>query len=329
MPENFFYIDLESVKDDRIVNYNFIQRNNAPSRAQRLLIKNDILFSGVRPYQHNNAVFLFENGKYVASTGFIQIRYKFPFFLLGYFSNDRFSRAVNIRSTGSSYPAINSYDLSRIKIFVPSEEEQSDISKLIIVINKKINNLESKISTLKKYKKGLIKFLSKESAQFIKIKDIVDICDKTGLQSSNGKDIGKYVFFINSTNDEFKRTDTYTFDGEHLVLNTGGQAFTSYINGKFSAMSDCLILKPKRNAMSLYVWLKSNEEKINAIGFQGTGLKHLDQSWLFRQNITLSKFSEEILFNLMGATNILIEKQKIRLDILCSVKQYLLSNLFI
>ena len=182
---------------------------------------------------------------------------------------------------------------------------------------------------LKKYKKGLIKFLSKESAQFIKIKDIVDICDKTGLQSSNGKDIGKYVFFINSTNDEFKRTDTYTFDGEHLVLNTGGQAFTSYINGKFSAMSDCLILKPKRNAMSLYVWLKSNEEKINAIGFQGTGLKHLDQSWLFRQNITLSKFSEEILFNLMGATNILIEKQKIRLDILCSVKQYLLSNLFI
>ena len=138
LPENFFYIDLESVKDDRIVNYNFIQRNNAPSRAQRLLIKNDILFSGVRPYQHNNAVFLFENGKYVASTGFIQIRYKFPFFLLGYFSNDRFSRAVNIRSTGSSYPAINSYDLSRIKIFVPSEEEQSDISKLIIVINKKM-----------------------------------------------------------------------------------------------------------------------------------------------------------------------------------------------
>ena len=163
LPENFFYIDLESVKDDRIVNYNFIQRNNAPSRAQRLLIKNDILFSGVRPYQHNNAVFLFENGKYVASTGFIQIRYKFPFFLLGYFSNDRFSRAVNIRSTGSSYPAINSYDLSRIKIFVPSEEEQSDISKLIIVINKKINNLESKISTLKKYKKGLSKIAIKDS----------------------------------------------------------------------------------------------------------------------------------------------------------------------
>lgn len=137
------------------------------------------------------------------------------------------------------------------------------------------------------------------------------------------------MFFINSTNDEFKRTDTYTFDGEYLVLNTGGQAFTSYINGKFSAMSDCLILKPKRNTMSLFLWLKANEEKINAIGFQGTGLKHLDQSWLLRQNITLSKFSEKILLNLMGATNNLIEKQKIRLDILGSAKQYLLSNLFI
>ena len=35
--------------------------------------------------------------------------------------------------------------------------------------------------------------------------------------------------------------DDYIFDGEYLILNTGGTAFTNYVNGKFSAMSDCLV----------------------------------------------------------------------------------------
>ena len=78
----------------------------------------------------------------------------------------------------------------------------------------------------------------------------------------------------------------YIFDGEYLILNTGGTAFTNYVNGKFSAMSDCLVVKPNSEySITIYYWLKAVEKWINEVGFQGTGLKHLDINWLLRQKV--------------------------------------------
>lgn len=73
LPENFIYIDLESVVKGKLLKQNFISKYEAPSRAQRVLKKNDILFQMVRPYQMNNLFFEFD-GDYVASTGYAQIR---------------------------------------------------------------------------------------------------------------------------------------------------------------------------------------------------------------------------------------------------------------
>lgn len=74
---NFVYIDLESVNKGLIVgSLKEIQKDDAPSRAQRVLKNNDILFQSVRPYQKNNLLFnqYISNVQYVASTGYIQIR---------------------------------------------------------------------------------------------------------------------------------------------------------------------------------------------------------------------------------------------------------------
>lgn len=159
--------------------------------------------------------------------------------------------------------------------------------------------------------------------------EYIRICEKTGLQSSDGKDVGKYKFYINSTNDEVKWTDKYIFDGEYLILNTGGQAYTNYVNNKFSAMSDCLVLKPLEKSMSLYYWLKSNEKRINDIGFQGTGLKHLDLKWLLRQNVIIINYDEKKLFNLNMCLDKIIELNSLLLDKLLIVKKQLLNSLFI
>lgn len=76
LPDSFIYIDLESVKDGVLRNKNMIKKTNAPSRAQRLLEKNDVLFQTVRPYQKNNLFFDEEKDNYVASSGYAQIRSK-------------------------------------------------------------------------------------------------------------------------------------------------------------------------------------------------------------------------------------------------------------
>lgn len=76
LPENFIYIDLDSVNKGILTKYNQINKVDAPSRAQRCLDVNDILFQTVRPYQMNNLFFELTDNKYVASTGYAQIKSK-------------------------------------------------------------------------------------------------------------------------------------------------------------------------------------------------------------------------------------------------------------
>jgi len=61
LPTEFVYIDLEAVENGKLNKVNRISRFDAPSRAQRFLKKDDILFQMVRPYQQNNLFFSFTN----------------------------------------------------------------------------------------------------------------------------------------------------------------------------------------------------------------------------------------------------------------------------
>ena len=64
-------LDLECVNSGKVCAVNIIKRENAPSRAQRLLEKNDVLYQMVRPYQQNN--YYYDNtfsSPVVASTGY-------------------------------------------------------------------------------------------------------------------------------------------------------------------------------------------------------------------------------------------------------------------
>ncbi|HMQ90947.1 MAG TPA: restriction endonuclease subunit S [Flavilitoribacter sp.] len=118
LPNIFVYIDLESVDKGILKKEDIIQKENAPSRAQRILKDNDILFQTVRPYQKNNL--FFDKGEgFVASTGYAQIRTKqIPKYLYWFLHTESFVKKVLARCTGTSYPAINSDDLSKILVSI-------------------------------------------------------------------------------------------------------------------------------------------------------------------------------------------------------------------
>src|SRR5690606_28987236 len=74
-PNEFVYIDLESVENGILLQKRIIKKGEAPSRAQRLLKENDVIFQTVRPYQKNNYYFKRNDDlDYVASTGYAQLR---------------------------------------------------------------------------------------------------------------------------------------------------------------------------------------------------------------------------------------------------------------
>ena len=160
LPENFKYIDLESVVGTRINKVREERKGSAPSRAQRLAKKGDVFYQTVRPYQKNNYLFKLDEIDYVFSTGYAQLRPIFKRcdsdFLLILLQNNRFLSKVLDRCTGTSYPAINVNDLIEILIAIPSYDEQRAIGSYFSNLDNLIATHQEKISQLETLKKKLL-----------------------------------------------------------------------------------------------------------------------------------------------------------------------------
>lgn len=219
LPDEFFYIDLESVEKGVLLKKKIQRKETAPSRAQRLLEKNDVLFQTVRPYQQNN--YFFElNGSYVASTGYAQFRTKqIPKFLYQYLHTKKFLNNVLVRCTGTSYPAITGNELKKIRINIPSLPEQQKISSFLSSVDAWIENLRAQKKNLEDYKKGL---MQKIFSQEIRFKD------ENGEEFTEWEEkVFKYVakFFSGGTPESTNRayyTGNVPFikSGEICSLNT-------------------------------------------------------------------------------------------------------------
>ena len=161
LPNKFVYIDLESVESGNLLKKNIIEVKNAPSRAQRLLKKGDILFQMVRPYQRNNYHFYDNDGNvYVASTGYAQIRYKdCSEYLYQYLHTDTFVDMAVSKCVGGNYPAINTTDLTNITVCLPSLAEQQKIAECLETLDDLIAAESKKLDSLKAHKKGLMQQL--------------------------------------------------------------------------------------------------------------------------------------------------------------------------
>ena len=163
IPNNFFYIDLESVIEGKILSLNRIKKESAPSRAQRLFYKNDILYQTVRPYQKNNLYIDFKSDEFVASTGYAILRTNdknCSLYLYQLIHTDIFVSQVLDRCTGTSYPAINPNKLKEIKILVPnSKSEQSAIAKVLSDMDKEIDGLNKKLQKYRQLKTAMMQQL--------------------------------------------------------------------------------------------------------------------------------------------------------------------------
>ena len=139
LPDEFEYVDLESVVGTTMVAHRRETKLSAPSRAQRLAKNGDIFYQTVRPYQKNNFLFELQENNYVFSTGYAQLRpHIFPKYLMTLLQTDDFVKEVLNNCTGSSYPAINSNDLSEIKVTVTTDDTEQH---LIGTFFSKIDNL--------------------------------------------------------------------------------------------------------------------------------------------------------------------------------------------
>ena len=162
IPDEFFYVDLESVSSGKLEKKQKIHRRNAPSRAQRQFEKNDILYQTVRPYQRNNLFVNFDSKNYIASTGYAIIRsnnnvdshYIYQIIHLNNFVN-----IILDNCTGTSYPAINPKFLKTIPVIIPKKEEQTAIANVLSSMDKEIETLNTKLEKYRNLKTAMMQQL--------------------------------------------------------------------------------------------------------------------------------------------------------------------------
>ena len=247
LPENFIYIDLESVSNGILLQEKILTKDDAPSRAQRQVKVNDILYQTVRPYQKNNLfIDKLSHLPYIASTGYAILREKniYQKFLFNKLHTDSFVNEVLDNCTGTSYPAINSNDLGNIKIFCPNNfKEQKRIGDFLSLIDKKIELQTKKIEDLKLFKKGLSNNIFNNLKDFEEYK-LGNLCNiTTGKLDANAMvENGKYRFYTCAK--EYSFIDEYSFDTEALLISGNGAyvGYIHYYNGKFNAYQRTYVL---------------------------------------------------------------------------------------
>lgn len=125
---SYRYVDLTSVdiETKKITETTEVTANNAPSRAQKLIEENDVIFATTRPTQQRFCLIDGEYSDEVASTGFCVLRAKqnevLPKWIWHWISTSYFKKYVEENQSGSAYPAISDAKVKECYIPVPCPE---------------------------------------------------------------------------------------------------------------------------------------------------------------------------------------------------------------
>ncbi|WQR70288.1 restriction endonuclease subunit S [Helicobacter pylori] len=305
IPNVFYYIDLESVEKGQLLNKQLMTKNKAPSRARRLLSKNDILYQLVRPYQRNNYFFTL-NGNYVASTGYAQIRtLQNPSFLYFALHSNYFVNAVLDRCEGTSYPAISSNELKKCEVILPPLNEQIAIANVLSDVDRYLYSLDALILKKESVKKALsFELLSQrkrlkgfnQAWQRVRLGDICEIVKGQQINKISLNNTDKYPV-INGGIDFLGYTNKFNVSKNTIAISEGGTCgYVRFMTSNFWSGGHNYSLQKisnKVNNLCLYHILKSYEKDIMKLGV-GSGLKNIQLKALKDFEIPLPPLNEQI-----------------------------------
>ncbi len=261
LPQEFEYVDLESVIGTEMLSHRTENKATAPSRAQRLAHTGDLFYQTVRPYQKNNYLFEKFDNNYVFSTGYAQMRpFVDSYFLLSLVQSEHFIKVVLDNCTGTSYPAISTNDLVKIEIAIPvDDKEHKKIGALFRKLDRLIILYQRKYDKLVNVKKSMLeKMFPKNGANVPEIRfkgfsgdweqrklgDIVNVCsgkDYKHLSEGNIPVYGTGGYMLSVS-------EALCYDEDAIGIGRKGTIDKPYIlNAPFWTVDTLFYAIPKKN----------------------------------------------------------------------------------
>ncbi|MDU6521377.1 MULTISPECIES: restriction endonuclease subunit S [Clostridium] len=195
------YIDIESVKVGKVLGCKEFEFSKAPSRARRVVMKNDVIVSTVRPNLKSVAKINFDKENLICSTGFAVLRKKETIdseYLFQFVISDIFTKQLMDKTVGSNYPAVNSNDIKETLICIPPLKEQEKIADILSTVDSQIDYTDKLIEKTKVLKKGLMQRLLTKGIGHTEFKktEVGEIPVEWEVKtiSEIGKFIGGYAF---------------------------------------------------------------------------------------------------------------------------------------
>lgn len=238
------------------------------------------------------------------------------------------SRKILIESTG--VPQLTSPQLSKEKYFICNYDEQRKIGETFRIIDQRISTQKKIIEKIETQIYLISHAMVTLISQVVPLNDICFFESKTKHQSGDGLPKGTYPFFTNEE-ETIKYFNSYDFDGEYIIANTGGKANFKYFAGKFASMSDCLVIGFKNQSLTYFysIVFSALQNYIDYIGFEGSGLKHLNKEWLLKLNVPQYSKQAEKFICVIKSLKRKLENEKDMLVLYKKQKAYLLQNMFI
>ena len=330
---------MEAVEKGELKKIQEILQEEAPSRAQRVISNNDILFQCVRPYQKNNYIHRVPNTsniQWIASTGYAQIRTtESPNYIYHLLNTDRFNRKVMVRCTGSSYPAINSEDLSTIHFYLSTDKkEQCKIARLLDLLDERIATQNKIIEDLKKLKSAISeRFFTSINGDVVTLADICDIVKGKQVNGEFLTDSGNY-YVMNGGIEPSGYYDDYNTEANTISISEGGNScgYVQFNTTPFWSGGHCYTIQNITNNVEklyLYHYLKCNEDTIMKLRI-GSGLPNIQKKDLAKFRVIVPIIEQQKTIS--AFLSLLERKVQVETDILIAVqseKQYLLRQMFI
>ena len=158
--DEILYLDTANITENRIDTLQRFALEKAPSRAQRKVKDNTIIFSTVRPNQNHFGIMKNPAANLIVSSGFATLDIKNPNeFNADYlYYNLTQPLIVNYLQTVAqnqvpSYPSINPSDLANLNLSFPPFPEQKKIASVLSTLDEKIalnNRINAKLEQMAK-----------------------------------------------------------------------------------------------------------------------------------------------------------------------------------
>ena len=147
------YIDISSIDNqiNKIIATTPYTYSKAPSRAQQIVIKGDILISLVRPNLKNVAMVLEEDNQLVASSGFCVLRTSANtnnIYIFNVVKSNEFTNHLIGKVQGANYPAVRENDIKNYSIPIPPLALQQQFAKKVEAIEAAKAELTAQIAEM-------------------------------------------------------------------------------------------------------------------------------------------------------------------------------------